>query len=181
MEQRLASYSSFVWFGVKLKVVKSVLSSLLTYYLGTLKLPDGVKEYIGRARRICLWGKYEATGYCQSLQQHRSILNEASLLNFFHLQQRHSMGQTYLEILPKLGAACHRPDWFILDQKSIMKLNTSCRSIYTGKSPTGIPPSYGTTATTPGIMIHWPTALREIVLSLFMIVFWLLRPLKPKN
>lgn len=39
------------------------------------------------------------------------------------------MGQTYLEILPKLGAACHRPDWFILDQKSIMKLNNSCRSI----------------------------------------------------
>jgi hypothetical protein len=54
-ERRLTSTSAFLTQAGRLQLVNSVLSSLPTYTMCSLKIPTAVIEYIDRARRHCLW------------------------------------------------------------------------------------------------------------------------------
>jgi hypothetical protein len=55
VERRLSDVSSFLSYGDRLVLVNSVLSSLPTYYMLTLRLPPGIIDVLDRARRHCLW------------------------------------------------------------------------------------------------------------------------------
>lgn len=57
VERRLPSTTIFLNYGQRLTMVNSVLFSLPTYYMCTLKLPKKVILHIDRARRHCLWRK----------------------------------------------------------------------------------------------------------------------------
>lgn len=57
VERRLPAIIMFLNQGQRLTMVNSVLSSLPTYYMCTLKIPKKVIEHIDRARRHCLWRK----------------------------------------------------------------------------------------------------------------------------
>lgn len=57
LEGRLSSLTTFLNYGQRLTMVNSVLSSLPTYYMSTIKLPKKVIMHIDRARRHCLWRK----------------------------------------------------------------------------------------------------------------------------
>lgn len=57
VERRLPAITMFLNQGQRLTMVNSVLSSLPTYYMCTLKIPKKVIEHIDRARRHCLWRK----------------------------------------------------------------------------------------------------------------------------
>lgn len=57
IERRLPSTVAFLNHGQRLTMVNSVLSSLPTYYMCSLKLPKKVIQHIDRARRHCLWRK----------------------------------------------------------------------------------------------------------------------------
>lgn len=57
VERRLPATTSFLNHGQRLSMVNSLLSSLPTYYMCTLKLPKKVILHIDRARRHCLWRK----------------------------------------------------------------------------------------------------------------------------
>jgi hypothetical protein len=55
VERRLSDVSSFLSYGDRLVLVNSVLSSLPTHYMLTLRLPPGIIVVLDRARRHCLW------------------------------------------------------------------------------------------------------------------------------
>jgi hypothetical protein len=55
VERRLSAIPSFLSYGDRLVLVNSVLSSLPTYFLLSLKLPPRIIDVIDRARRHCLW------------------------------------------------------------------------------------------------------------------------------
>jgi retron-type reverse transcriptase len=55
VERRLSAVSSFLSYGDRLVLVNSVLSSLPTHYMLTLRLPPGIIVVLDRARRHCLW------------------------------------------------------------------------------------------------------------------------------
>ena len=55
VERRLSASSRFLSYAGRLQLVNSVLSSLPTYYMCTLKLPSAVIEIIDKHRRNCLW------------------------------------------------------------------------------------------------------------------------------
>jgi hypothetical protein len=55
VEIRLSAITSFLSYGDRLVLVNSVLSSLPTYFMLSLRLPPGIIEVIDRARRHCLW------------------------------------------------------------------------------------------------------------------------------
>lgn len=57
VERRLPSTTIHLNYGQRLTMVNSVLSSLPTYYMCTLKVPKKVIQHIDRARRHCLWRK----------------------------------------------------------------------------------------------------------------------------
>lgn len=57
IERRLPSTAAFLNHGQRLTMVNSVLSSLPTYYICSLKLPKKVIQHIDRARMHCLWRK----------------------------------------------------------------------------------------------------------------------------
>ena len=57
IERRLSASTCFLSYGDSLVLVNSVLSSLPTYYMLTLEIPQGVIKVIDRARRHCLWRK----------------------------------------------------------------------------------------------------------------------------
>jgi hypothetical protein len=57
VERRLSAVSSFLSYGDRLVLVNSVLSSLPTHYMLTLRLPPGIIAVLDRARRHCLWRK----------------------------------------------------------------------------------------------------------------------------
>lgn len=57
VERRLPSTTIFLNQGQRLTMVNSVLSSLPTYYVCTLKLPKKVIQHIDIARRHCPWRK----------------------------------------------------------------------------------------------------------------------------
>lgn len=68
VERRLSSITSYLSYGGRLTMINSVLSSLPTYFMCTLKLPKKVIEHIDHARRHCLWRKSrENQGRCVSL------------------------------------------------------------------------------------------------------------------
>jgi hypothetical protein len=55
VERRLSVVSSFLSYGDRLVLVNSVLSSLATCFMLTLRLPPGMIDVVDRARRHCLW------------------------------------------------------------------------------------------------------------------------------
>jgi hypothetical protein len=55
IERRLSVVTSFLSYGDRLVLVNSILSSLPTYFMLTLRLPPGLILVIDRARRHCLW------------------------------------------------------------------------------------------------------------------------------
>jgi hypothetical protein len=54
-ERRMTSTSAFLTQAGRLQLVNSVLSSLPTYAMCSLKIPIAVLDFIDRARRHCLW------------------------------------------------------------------------------------------------------------------------------
>jgi hypothetical protein len=55
VEKRLVSTSSLLSQGAKLQMVNSILSSLVTYYLCSIKVPAIIIKQIDKYRRHCLW------------------------------------------------------------------------------------------------------------------------------
>lgn len=55
VEKRLSASAQFLSYAGRLQLVKSVLSSLPTYYMCSLKLPVAVIEAIDKYRKDCLW------------------------------------------------------------------------------------------------------------------------------
>ena len=54
VERRLNASARFLDYGGRLTLVQSVLSSLPTHYLSSIKLPKGIIKSIDRTRRHCL-------------------------------------------------------------------------------------------------------------------------------
>jgi mannosylglycoprotein endo-beta-mannosidase len=69
VERRLNASARFLGLGGRLQLVNSVLSSLSTYYMCTLKLHKTFIKFCDRARRHCLWAKKSDDGVvsCHSL------------------------------------------------------------------------------------------------------------------
>ena len=67
IERRLKATARFLDYGGRLTLVNSVLSSLPTHYLGSLKIPKTIIKIFDRGRRHCLWDKNEASGTSHSL------------------------------------------------------------------------------------------------------------------
>jgi hypothetical protein len=57
VERRLSAVSSFLSYGDRLVLVNSVLSSLPTHYMLTLRLPPGIIDVLDRARKALLMEK----------------------------------------------------------------------------------------------------------------------------
>jgi hypothetical protein len=57
IERRLSSTHSFISYGDRLVMVKSVLFSPPTFFKLTLMIPVGIVDVVDRARRHCLWRK----------------------------------------------------------------------------------------------------------------------------
>jgi hypothetical protein len=55
VERRLISTSNFLTQGGKLQMVNSVLSSLATFYMYSIKVPISILNQIDKYRRHCLW------------------------------------------------------------------------------------------------------------------------------
>jgi hypothetical protein len=55
IERRMSAASQFLSYAGRLQLVNSVLSSLPTYYMCSLKLPVTVIEIIDKYRKNCLW------------------------------------------------------------------------------------------------------------------------------
>ena len=55
VERRLSASAQFLSYAGRLQLVNSVLSSLPTYYMCSLKLPVAVVEAIDKYRKDCLW------------------------------------------------------------------------------------------------------------------------------
>lgn len=55
VERRMSATSQFLSYAGRLQVINSILSSLPTYYMCTLKLPSAVIEIIDKHRKNCLW------------------------------------------------------------------------------------------------------------------------------
>ena len=55
IERKLSASSQFLSYAGRLQLVNSVISSLPTYYMCSLKLPAAVVEIIDKLRRNCLW------------------------------------------------------------------------------------------------------------------------------
>ena len=65
IERRLSASSRFLSYASRLQLVNSVISSLPTYYMCSLKLPATVIEIIDKHRKNCLWrgSDYSKKGY----------------------------------------------------------------------------------------------------------------------
>jgi hypothetical protein len=65
VERRMSASSTFLSYLGRLQLVNSVLSSLLTYFMCTIKLPKMVIEAIDKIRKNCLWrgNAIDAKGY----------------------------------------------------------------------------------------------------------------------
>jgi hypothetical protein len=55
VERRLVSTSMLLSQGAKLQLVNSVLSSLVTFYLCSIKVPITIIKQVDKYRRHCLW------------------------------------------------------------------------------------------------------------------------------
>jgi len=67
-ERRLTSTSAFLTQAGRLQLVNSVLSSLPTYAMCSLKISVVVLEFIDRARRHCLWRGSDTNAKGKSLE-----------------------------------------------------------------------------------------------------------------
>jgi hypothetical protein len=69
IEHRLNASARFLGYGGRLELINSVLSSLTTYHMCSIKLQKTVIKYCDRARRHCLWAKKDEDGQitCNSL------------------------------------------------------------------------------------------------------------------
>lgn len=65
IERRLFASSQFLSYASRLQLVNSIISSLPTYYMCSLKLPVIVIEIIDKHRKNCLWrgSDYRRKGY----------------------------------------------------------------------------------------------------------------------
>jgi retron-type reverse transcriptase len=65
VERRMSASSTFLSYAGRLQLVNSVLTSLPTYFMCTIKLPKTVIEAIDKIRKNCLWrgNAIEAKGY----------------------------------------------------------------------------------------------------------------------
>jgi len=65
IERRLSASSQFLSYAGHLQLVNSVLSSLPTYYMCSLKIPAAVIEIIDKHRKNCLWrgSDFRKNGY----------------------------------------------------------------------------------------------------------------------
>jgi hypothetical protein len=59
VERRLNASARFLNYGGRLEFVKSVLSTLPTFFMSSLKLQKGIIQICNRAQRHCLWAKEE--------------------------------------------------------------------------------------------------------------------------
>jgi hypothetical protein len=66
-ERKLSLVSSMLSQAERLQLVNSVISSLPTYMMCTLELPAAVLNYIGKARRHCLWRNSNCNGKTKPL------------------------------------------------------------------------------------------------------------------
>lgn len=66
-ERRLTSVSSFLTLAGRLQLVNSVISSLPTYAMCSLKIPIAVLDFVDRARRHCLRRGSEVNAKTKSL------------------------------------------------------------------------------------------------------------------
>jgi hypothetical protein len=55
IERKLSASSQFLTYAGRLQLINSVISSLSSYFMCTLKLPATVTEIIDKHRRNCLW------------------------------------------------------------------------------------------------------------------------------
>ena len=67
LERRLNACARFLDYGSRVTLIDSVLSSLPTHYLCSLKLPKAIFKLFDRGRRHCLWAKEEDANSVQSL------------------------------------------------------------------------------------------------------------------
>jgi hypothetical protein len=67
VERRLNASARFLGYGGRLQFVKSVLSSLSTFFMCTLKLQKTIIETCNRAQRHCLWAKEEDSSSSNAL------------------------------------------------------------------------------------------------------------------
>ena len=49
---------NFLSYGDKLILIKSVFTSIPTFFMSTLELPTGIVEQINKYLRHCFWRKY---------------------------------------------------------------------------------------------------------------------------
>jgi hypothetical protein len=100
VERRLVSTSIFLSQGGKLQMVNSVLSSLPTFYMCSIKFPVKIVNHIEKYRRHCLWKGRDLNGKKPALAAWKLVTkpkmkgglgvirlrlqNEALLLNFLH-------------------------------------------------------------------------------------------------
>jgi mannosylglycoprotein endo-beta-mannosidase len=65
IERRMSAASLYLSLAGRLQLVNSVISSLPTYYMCTLKIPITVIEIIDKYRKNCLWRgrEFRAKGY----------------------------------------------------------------------------------------------------------------------
>ena len=57
IERKLTSTSMWLSFGGRLQLINSALSSLISYTMCVIKIPDKILDLFDRARRHCLWRK----------------------------------------------------------------------------------------------------------------------------
>lgn len=57
-DKRLTGCSTFLSYGDKLILIKSVFTSLPTFFMSSLELPAGIVEQINKYLRHCFWREY---------------------------------------------------------------------------------------------------------------------------
>jgi hypothetical protein len=80
IERRLNTSSRFLGYGGRLEYVKSVLSSLPTFFLCTLKVQKTILDICDRARRHCLWDKKEDASLVNSLAAWNLVCRPKSMV-----------------------------------------------------------------------------------------------------
>ena len=73
-ERRLTSIPSMLNQASRLQLVNSVLSSLPTYTMCSIKVPKGILDQIDRARKHFLWRKSEVSGKTKSVVAWRKVV-----------------------------------------------------------------------------------------------------------
>jgi hypothetical protein len=67
VERRLNAIAHFLSYGGRLEFICSVLSSLPSFYMCSLKLQKSIIDIVNHAQRHCLWAKDEDASSAKSL------------------------------------------------------------------------------------------------------------------